>query len=72
MGASLERLTSNLPDNAMKLLENQFASKRDNINLIYKIGYYPYLYMNGPEKFNKTKLPDLALWKKPSRDKKFR
>ena len=63
MGSSLERLVSNLPANALKLLENHFASKRDKIHLLYKKGYYPYSYMDGPEKLNETKLPDLAVWK---------
>ncbi len=63
MGASLERLVSNLPVNTMKLLENYFASKRDDMHLLYRKGYYPYSHMDGPERFNETKLPEFSMWK---------
>ena len=55
MSASLDKLTSNLPDEAFKYTSKAFKKKK--FNLMKQTGVYPYDFMDSFEKFNKTELP---------------
>ena len=55
MNASLDKLVSNLPDEALKYTANAF--KKEKFNLMRQKGVYPYDFMDSFEKFNKTELP---------------
>ena len=55
MSSSLDRLVSNLPDEAFKYTSEVF--KNEKFNLMKKKGVYPYDYMDSFKKFNKEQLP---------------
>ena len=52
---SLDRLVSNLPDDAFKYTSEVF--KNEKFELMKQKGVYPYDYMDSFKKFNKEKLP---------------
>ena len=55
MTSSLDRLVSNLPDEAFKYTSEVF--KNEKFDLMKQKGIYPYDFMDSFKKFNKTKLP---------------
>ena len=55
MSSSLDKLVSNLPEEAFKYTSKKF--KKEKFNLMTRKGVYPYDYMDSFEKFNKTELP---------------
>ena len=55
MSSSLDKLVSNLPAEALKYTSKRF--QKEKLNLMTRKGIYPYDYMDGFEKFNKTELP---------------
>ena len=55
MSSSLDKLVSNLPNEAFKYTYNIF--KQEQFELMKQKGVYPYDYMDSFDKFNKTELP---------------
>ena len=55
MSSSLDKLVSNLPNEAFKYTYNRF--KQEKFELMKQKGVYPYDYMDSFDKFNKTELP---------------
>ena len=55
MSSSLDKLVSNLPEEALKYTNKIF--RKEKFNLMTRKGIYPYDYMDSFEKFNKTELP---------------
>jgi len=55
MSSSLEKLVSNLTDEAFKYTSKQF--KNEKFNLMKKKGIYPYDFMDSFDKFHETQLP---------------
>ena len=55
MSSSLDKLVSNLPNEAFKYTSKEF--KNEKFELMRKKGIYPYDFMNSFEKFDKTGLP---------------
>ena len=55
MSSSLDKLVSNLPEEALKYTSKRF--QKEKLNLMTRKGIYPYDYMDSFEKFNKTELP---------------
>ena len=55
MSSSLDKLVSNLPNEAFKYTNKEF--KNEKFELMRKKGIYPYDYMDSFDKFNNTKLP---------------
>ena len=55
MSSSLDKLVSNLPDEAFKYTSEEFKGKK--LNLMKKKGIYPYDYMDSLKRFEETKLP---------------
>ena len=55
MSASLDKLVSNLPTEALKHTHNRF--KQEQFELMKQKGVYPYDHMDSFDKFNKTELP---------------
>ena len=55
MSSSLDKLVSNLPEEALKYTNKRF--QKEKLNLMTRKGIYPYDYMDSFEKFNKTELP---------------
>ena len=56
ISSSLDKLVSNLPDDAFKFTSQMFK-KDKKLKLMKKKGIYPYDYIDGFEKFNNTELP---------------
>ena len=56
MKSCLDKLVTNLTDNDLKYLIEEFGSK--NLELFKQKGAYPYEYMNSFKRFNEEKLPD--------------
>ena len=57
MSSSLDKLVSNLPNDAFKYTSSEIKSDR-KLNLIKRKGVYPYDYMDSFKKFNETELPN--------------
>ena len=57
MSSSLDKLVSNLSNDAFKYTSSEIKSDR-KLNLIKRKGVYPYDYMDSFEKFNETELPN--------------
>ena len=55
MSSSLDKLVSNLPEEALKYTNKIF--QKEKFNLMTRKGIYPYDFMDSFEKFNKTELP---------------
>ena len=56
MSSNLERLTSNLPEDAFKYTSKEFK-KTEELKLMKQKGVYPYDYMDSFCRFKETKLP---------------
>ena len=56
MSSSLDKLVSNLPDEALKYTAKSF--KKEKFDLMRQKGIYCYDYMDSFEKFDETKLPN--------------
>ena len=56
ISSSLDKLVSNLPNDAFKFTSQMFK-KDKKLKLMKKKGIYPYDYIDGFEKFNNTELP---------------
>ena len=54
MSSSLDKLVSNLPEEALKYTNKRF--QKEKFKLMTRKGIYPYDYMDSFEKFNKTEL----------------
>lgn len=54
MSSSLDKLVSNLPDEALIYTKEEF---KNNFQLMKQKGVYPYDFMDSFEKFDKTELP---------------
>lgn len=64
MMCPLEKLVSYLPDEKLHFIDKHFEGYSESERaLLKKKGYYPYSYMNSPEKFNETQLPPLCEWR---------
>lgn len=55
MSSSLDKLVSNLPDEAFKYTSKAFKKKK--FKLMKQKGVYPYDFIDNFDKFNKTELP---------------
>lgn len=55
MSSSLDKLVSNLPDEAFQYTSEVFKEKK--LKLMKQKGIYPYDYMDSFDKFNNTQLP---------------
>ena len=55
MSSSLERLVSNLPENAFRYTSKEFNEQE--LKLMKQKGVYPYDYMDSFQKFEETELP---------------
>ena len=56
MSLSLDKLVTNLPDEAYKYKSQEFQDEK--LRLMSKKGIYPYDFMDSLEKFDKTELPN--------------
>ena len=56
MSLSLDKLVTNLPDEAFKYKSQEFQDEK--LSLMSKKGIYPYDFMDSLEKFDKTELPN--------------
>ena len=56
MASSLERLASNIPEDAFNYTSKEFSGKE--LELVKKKGAYPYDYMDSFQRFEEQKLPN--------------